>query len=234
MSVPRRELPFAFVDDLEAPALDDGERHHLERVRRLRPGDPLTVGDGKGSFRLVRFGPALAVDGDVEHDAPMEPTITVGFALTKTDKPELAIRQLAEVGVDVIVPFVAARSVVRWDDAKAARNVERWRVIAREAAAQAHRPRLPVVHDVVPFSSVAAGAGVTLADPDGDPPSLAFPTILVGPEGGWAPEELATTRSRTRLARTVLRAETAAVVSGAILVALRGDENAPFVRFRRP
>ena len=230
MTLPRRDVPFAFVDDLDAPVLDDGERHHLERVRRLRAGDQLTVGDGRGSFRLVRFGPVLTVDGDVEHDPPLEPVITVGFALTKSDKPETAIRQLAEVGVDVIVPLVAARSVVRWDGAKAARNVERWRVIVREAAAQAHRPRLPVVHDVTPFDVAVRQPGVTLADPDGDPPSLSTPTIFVGPEGGWAAEERAATGSRTRLARTVLRAETAAVVAGAILVALRGDENAPFFR----
>ena len=228
MSLPARHLPFAFVDDLSFPALDDADRHHLERVRRLRDGDALTVGDGRGSFRLVRFAPVLAVDGDVEHDAPIEPAVTVAFALTKSDKPELVVQKLTELGVDSIVPVLSSRTIVRWDGDKAARNVQRWRVIAREAAAQAHRPRLPVVEDVVPFSAVATRQGVTIADPDGAPPSLDHPTIAVGPEGGWAPEELAASAHRTRLARTVLRAETAAVVAGAFLVALRGDGKVPY------
>lgn len=224
--IPDRALPFAFVDDLEAPELDDGERHHLERVRRLRAGDALTVGDGRGSFRLVRFGPVLDVAGPVQHAPREAPAITIAFALTKVGKSELAVEKLTELNVDVIAPFVAERTIVRWDDAKAARNVERWRVIAREAAAQAHRPWLPTVADVVTFADVAALPGASLADPDGEPPSLEHAVVLVGPEGGWAAEELAAATHRTRLARTVLRAETAAVVAGALLVALRGSDNA--------
>ena len=234
MSLPARRLPFAFVDDLEAPVLGADDRHHLERVRRVRVGDELVVGNGEGSFRTVRFGPTLTIDGEVEHDAPIEPAITVAFALTKSAKPDLVVQKTAELGVDTIVPVVAARTIVRWDEAKAARNVQRWRVIAREAAAQAHRPWLPVVEDVLPLASVAARPGVTFADPDGGTPSLDHPTIVVGPEGGWAPEELTLSTHRTRLARTVLRAETAAVVAGALLAALRGDGNAPFVRAVRP
>jgi 16S rRNA (uracil1498-N3)-methyltransferase len=218
---PDRTIPFAFVDDLDAPALDDDERHHLERVRRLRPRDSLTVGDGRGRFRVVRFGPGLAADGPIEQVSRAVPSITVAFALTKSDKPELVVQKLTELDVDRIVPFVAARTVVRWDGAKAARNVERWRTIAREAAAQAHRPWLPEISDVGTFAQVMATDGATVADPDGGPPTLERPTVLVGPEGGWAPEELAAAPHRTRLPGNVLRAETAAVVAGALLVALR-------------
>ena len=221
-TLPDRTIPFSFVGDLDAPVLDDGERHHLERVRRLRPGDGLTVGDGRGRFRVVRFGPDLSVDGPIEQVCRVDPMITVAFALTKSDKPELVVQKLTELDVDRIVPFVAARTVVRWDDAKAARNVERWRIIAREAAAQAHRPWLPEVADVASFADVVATPAATVADPDGDPPTLDRPTILVGPEGGWALEELVAAPHRTRLGQTVLRAETAALVAGALLVALRG------------
>jgi 16S rRNA (uracil1498-N3)-methyltransferase len=197
-------------------------------VRRLRAGDGLSVGDGRGSFRLVRFGPVLEVVGPVEHSPRDAPAITVGFALTKGDRPELVVQKLTELDVDVVAPFVAERTVVRWDDAKASRNVERWRVIAREAAAQAHRPWLPTVAGVATFAEVAALPGSSVADPEGDEPSLAHPVVLVGPEGGWTADELAMTTHRTRLARTVLRAETAAVVAGALLVALRGSGNTRF------
>jgi 16S rRNA (uracil1498-N3)-methyltransferase len=227
---PDRSAPFAFVDDIEAPALDDAARHHLERVRRLRAGDALTVGDGNGRVRPVRFGPSLEPDGAIRSMPPPAPSITIAFALTKGDKPELAVAKMTEVGVDTIAPIVASRTVVRWDDDKAARNVERWRRIAREAAEQAHRPWLPTISDVQPFDEVARAAGATLADPDGVPPSLEHPVVLIGPEGGWTEAELELCPHRTRFAPNVLRSETAAVVAGAVLVALRGNENDPIVR----
>jgi 16S rRNA (uracil1498-N3)-methyltransferase len=202
------------------------DRHHLERVRRLRDGDGLTVGDGRGSFRVVRFGAALRPGGPIERTTAPQPAVAVGFALTKGDRPELVVQKLTELGVDRVLPFVAARTVVRWDAEKAARNVERWRAIAREAAAQAHRPWLPAVEPVRPFPTVASEDGASLAEPGGRPPTLAHPVVLVGPEGGWAPEELAALRHRTALPGHVLRAETAAVVAGALLVALRGEARA--------
>lgn len=219
---PDPSIPFALVDDLAAPALGDADRHHLERVRRLRAGTPLTVGDGAGSFRRVTFGPHLTVAGPVESVPTPVPPVTVGFALTKGDKPELVVQKLTEIGVDVIVPFVAERSITRWDGEKAARNIERWRAIAREACAQAHRAHLPVVTGVATFAE-AAGAGAVLAHQDGDvQPVAAGVPVLVGPEGGWSPAELAAVAGRVRLGANVLRAETAALVAGTLLVAARG------------
>jgi len=212
--------PFVLVDDLAAPMLGDADRHHLERVRRLRAGAPLIVGDGAGSFRAVTFGPALAIAGPVRSVPAPTPTTTVGFALTKGDKPELVVQKLTEIGVDVIIPFVAERSITRWDGAKAARNVERWRTIAREACAQSHRPHLPLVHEVSSFATVAEGAVLAHWADGGQAP---FPgtTVLVGPEGGWSAAELAAVPGRVHLGPHVLRAETAALVAGVRLVASR-------------
>lgn len=216
---PDRRWPFAYVDDLDAPALSSDARHHLERVRRLRAGDPLTVGDGAGRFRVVRFGADLVVEGDIVAAAPDTHQVTVAFALTKGDKPELVVQKLVEIGVHRIAPFTAERSVVRWDADKAARNVERWRVIAREAAAQAHRPTLAEVTDVLGFAAVAALPGAALADPDGDALEPGRDTVVVvGPEGGWSPAEEAAVTRRVRLGRHILRAETAAIVAGALAI----------------
>jgi 16S rRNA (uracil1498-N3)-methyltransferase len=213
--------PFAYVDDLASPALGDADRHHLERVRRLRTGAPLTVGDGAGSFRAATFGPTLTAAGPVESVPAPAPPVTVGFALTKGDKPELVVQKLTEIGADVIVPFVAERSIARWDEHKAARNVERWRAIAREAGQQAHRPHLPVVAAITTFAGAAAG-GAVLAHWEGDLQPLEPGTpVLVGPEGGWSPAELAAAAGRVGLGPHVLRAETAALVAGALLVAAR-------------
>jgi 16S rRNA (uracil1498-N3)-methyltransferase len=213
--------PHAFVDDLDAPELSADDRHHLARVLRLRDGDPLTVSDGNGRWRAVRFGRDLRADGDVVVVSAPEPAITVAFAPVKGDRPEWVVQKLTEMGVDRIVPFVAARSVVRWDGERAPRQTERLRKVAREAAMQSRQVRLPVVDDVADFASVAALPGVALAERDGAPPTLAFPAVLVGPEGGWTPEERDRVAARVTLGDAVLRAETAAVLAGGLLAALR-------------
>jgi 16S rRNA (uracil1498-N3)-methyltransferase len=223
-----------FVADPDVPELADADRHHLERVLRLRPGDPVTVADGAGRWRLCRLaggvdGAALEPAGEVETEARLEPPVTVAFALTKGERPEWTVQKLTELGVDGIVPFVAERSVVRWDAGRAATHSERWRRIAREAACQSRRAWLPVVEDVAPFAGVAGRAGAALAERGGGPPSLAWPLVLVGPEGGWSPAERAVAEALPRVgfAAPVLRAETAAVTAGAVLCALRLGVVAP-------
>jgi 16S rRNA (uracil1498-N3)-methyltransferase len=210
-----------FVTDVARPELAPDDRHHLERVLRLRPGDGMTVADGAGRWRRCRFGAEVEPDGDVEIVSRPVPEITLAFALTKGDRPEWTVQKLTEVGVDRIVPFASARSIVRWDDAKAARNVERLRRVAREAAMQSRCAFLPVVEDVTEFGNVARRPGAALAQRDGTPPDLARSCLLVGPEGGWTDDELGAGLSRVALGPTVLRSETAAVAGAVLLAGLR-------------
>ena len=224
-TTPRTARAHAFVADLDRPDLSPGDHHHLARVLRLPPGSVVTVGDGAGRWRAARLtgGTAVEVAGDVQADAPPQPAITVAFALVKADRPELTVQKLTEVGVDRIVPFVAERSVVRWDAAKADRQAVRFTEIARHAAMQSRRTWLPRVEPVADFDDVAALEGATLAEPDGDPPTLARPVVLVGPEGGWSARERDVDLPRTRIAGHVLRAETASIAAGTLLAALRSD-----------
>lgn len=216
-----------FVADVGAPAVDDADRHHLERVLRLRAGERVTVSDGAGGWRACVVGPGLVLepDGDPVRSERPRPELTVGFALVKGERPEWIVQKLTECGVDRIVPFVAERSVVRWDHEKAARNVERLRRVAREAAMQSRRRWLPNVVDAVPFATavrLVEGVGGALADADAtEPVSLARPAVLVGPEGGWSEGELACGLPPVRLGPQVLRAETAAIAAGVLLAALR-------------
>ena len=217
--------PFALVTDLDAPHLDPADAHHLARVLRLRAGDPLVLGDGAGRWRPARFGDPPEANGAIESSGRATPAITVAFALVKGDRPELVVQKLTELGVDRIVPFRAARSVVRWDAATAEKAVARLRSVARAAAQQAHRPWLPEVTEVEDFGALLGGAGVALADRTGAAPTLDHPTVLVGPEGGWDAEERAAAAVNGLPALAfgahVLRAETAAVTVGAVLTGLR-------------
>jgi len=220
--------PFVVVADLGRPTLDDDQRHHLVRVLRRRPGDPLTVGDGAGRWCTAVQGAEgdLEVTGDVISTPRARPELTIAFALVKGDKPELVVQKLTELGIDRIIPFRADRSVVRWDDDKAARVVARLRAVAASATMQCHRPHLPEVADVTDLAGLLGpdgpGGGVALADREGSAPSLERPAIAVGPEGGWSEAEAASPGPRVALGAHVLRAETAAVTAGALLAALRG------------
>lgn len=214
-------VPHAFVADLDAPELAPDDHHHLSRVLRLRAGDLLTVSDGAGRWRACRFGDGLEVVGAIGVEPPRLPAVTIAFALVKGERPELVVQKLTELGVDRIVPFRAARSVVRWDDERAARQAERLARVAREAAVQCRRCRLPEVAVPATFAEVVSLPGAVAADRGGVPPSLDRPTILIGPEGGWADEERAAFGGTVGLGDHVLRAETAAITAAALLGALR-------------
>ena len=154
-------------------------------------------------YSLLRLG---------KHPAPA-PLLTVAFALTKGDHPELAVQKLTEAGADRLVVMTTERSVVRWAPAAAPRQVDRLHEVARQAAMQSRRSWLPAVEGPVAFSSVVAGAGASglaLAVPGGAPPTLETPTVLIGPEGGWTDDELAAVPLHVGLGPHVLRAETAA------------------------
>ena len=213
--------PLFFVDHVGAPVLSSPDHHHAARVLRVRDGDAITVSDGAGAWRSCRFGPELVVDSDVCSEPAVTQPITVCFALTKSTKPEFVVQKLTEVGVDRIVPFTAERSVVRWDGDKTAARLQRWQVVAREASMQSRRVWLPEVAPVATFSQVAHGSAV-LADTGGRAVRAGDRLVLIGPEGGWSDDERASVPDRVCFSPGVLRAETAAVVAGALLTALRG------------
>ncbi len=218
-----------FVDDLEAPVLSDDDRAHLVRSLRVRDGERVTVCDGRGRWRSCRFAAGdgdVVPDGDVERASRPAPAVTVAMAIPKGDRLEWAVQKLTEVGVDHIALLHTARSVVRWDDGgRAARRLDRLRRVAREAAMQSRRVWLPDVDGPVTFEDALAWPGTCVADGAGGPPSRSTPTVLVGPEGGWADDERAAAATagipRVSFGANVLRVETAAVAGAVLLTALR-------------
>ena len=211
------------VDGLDVPALTRDDEHHLSRVLRLRPAERVTATDGRGSWRWCRWtGGGIEPDGPVQTVPKPEPALTVAFAIFKGDRLDWIVQKLTEVGIDRLVPLAADRCIVRWDATKADTQVERLRRIVREASMQSRRVWLPEVTPLTKAATLLAEPGVSRADLDGmslnDLGERAPGVVAIGPEGGWSDAERSLGGPSVRLGDTVLRAETAAVAAGVLLV----------------
>jgi 16S rRNA (uracil1498-N3)-methyltransferase len=227
------ELP-----DGDTARLLGAEAHHAAAVRRVRVGEQVTLGDGRGTWltgTVASVAPKLvevAIGDRASLPAP-QPRLVLAQALAKGDRDELAIQAATELGVDEIVPWQAARSVSRWDAAKAAKGVARWQTIVREAAKQAHRAWVPTVAPPVTTATLAQRAGTArmlVLEPSASVPLTATDLsgvdeilLVVGPEGGIDVAELDSFADAgavaVRLGDTVLRTSTAGPAALAVLSA---------------
>jgi 16S rRNA (uracil1498-N3)-methyltransferase len=220
-------------------ALDGPEGRHAAVVRRLAVGERLLLTDGAGGrascvvTSVEKDGLGLDVEA-VEVVPRSEPLVTVVQALVKGDRGELAVEVMTEAGVDAVVPWQAARSVTRWREGRGDKALARWRATAREAAKQSRRFWLPEVAELASTADVSklisdADAAFVLHEEATEPlatidlPSTGSIVLVVGPEGGVAPDELAAFTEAgavpVRLGETVLRASTAGVAAVAVVSA---------------
>jgi 16S rRNA (uracil1498-N3)-methyltransferase len=230
--------PFGVGDVI---VLTGAEAKHAVTVSRLRAGERVLVGDGAG---LLGDGEVLAaspqslevrVENVRVEEAPAR-GIRLIQALAKGDRDELAVQAATELGVDAVTPWAAARSVSRWEGAKIGKGQSRWAAIVHEASKQALRARVPQVGSLATTKQIAAltaNSLVLVLDPTateplatvdlGDEPEIA---LVVGPEGGIAPQELellaAAGAVRVRLGDTVLRTSTAGPAALAVLAVRLG------------
>jgi 16S rRNA (uracil1498-N3)-methyltransferase len=216
----RSSAAHVFVPSFDAPSLDEHDDHHLRRALRLRPGSSLSVSDGLG-----RWAPGeLTVSGlrlTGEPQEGVEPFGTVACAVPKGDRVDFLAQKLTELNVAAIYFVEFDRSVVRWTTDRAGRQLERLRRIAREACMQSRRCTFPVIDRLDLSDPLLVGPNVAVADLDGSPPvdTERLDTVVIGPEGGFVDAELVRWQNRVRLADTVLRTETAAVVAATVLAA---------------
>jgi len=216
-------LPNAFfvLPEDNRVILDSSETKHL-RVTRASPGDKLTGIDGKGTiyrFLLDELGKSSASGTIIgrEHVEKDGKSITVAVAATKWPRLHILIEKATELGVDRIELFNSLRSVSRVDESK----LNKFNAVAREAAKQSVNPYIPEI--TVSQKLLLEGSYNLLLEFGGRPlaeveKELAVEEklrLIVGPEGGFAPEEIKDASTRctpVSLGRRTLRVETSVIV----------------------
>ena len=244
MSLPVHLVPtLAGVAIGDAVTVDGDEAHHAVAVRRLRVGEAVVLTDGAGAAvtgEVAETGKRVFTVTVAARRDQAEPTprVTVVQALPKGERGELAVEVLTEIGAARIVPWAASRSVAIWKGERAEKSLAKWRSTAREAAKQARRAHFPQVVPMAATADVAdliAHAGdravaVVLHEEGsqrlGDvalPGGLAELIVVVGPEGGLAPEEIDAFETAgavtVRLGTEVLRTSTAGLAAVSALLA---------------
>ena len=229
--MPKFFVPPEDIGDEELWIREDA--HHLLHVLRQGPGDTVLVCDGEGTDYSCVIEAAEA-DGlccriEKREASAAEPSLRIALfqGIPKAEKLEWIIQKNTELGVDRVIPVETRRSVVHLEEKKRKGKEERWRKIAAAAAKQSGRGRIPKVAAVCSFSAMLRElpqyerAIVLYEDETGvslkqclsewqKPQSVA---LLIGPEGGWDPEEIRQLKEAgavtAGLGPRILRTETA-------------------------
>ena len=249
-------LTRVYVDAALTPgtlvALPPDTASHLAKVLRARTGDELILfnGDGReftGAIESVRGSRVSASIGEgrpVDRESPL--AITLVQCVPRGDRMDFIVQKATELGVARIVPVLSQRSVVRLDKAQAESKAIHWRAVAVSACEQCGRNRLPTIEAAQPLLNYlgesSPGTGPRLVfEPESAPQApttaltpggtanraMADAEIAIGPEGGFASDELEAFRvagfSQVGLGPRILRAETAAIAAVVWLQARLGD-----------
>jgi len=217
--------------------------NHIARVLRLGVGDAVTLFDGRGGEYAARIE-ALKKDAvevavgehiAIERESPF--AIALAQGVSRGERMDWVMQKATELGVQRIVPLITKRSVVRLDPGQAQKKLQHWRGIIIASCEQCGRNRLPELaapRDLTEFlGSAAQTAGMRLLlSPTGGlrigalKPVQAV-TVLIGPEGGLAAEEVEEAIARgflaVQLGPRILRTETAAIAALAALQQAFGD-----------
>jgi 16S rRNA (uracil1498-N3)-methyltransferase len=229
--------PGEITKDTKTFTLDGDEGRHAATVKRMREGEVINLCDGKGlrAFATVakvhKHTLDLVIDRIVFEDAP-EPRFVVVQALAKGERAELAIEMLTEVGADAIVPWKAEHSIGKWDSIE--KGLEKWRRTSRESAKQSRRswiPEISPLHTTEQVCELISQAQSVFVLHESADQALAACAIreqgtiivVVGPEGGISPDELAafaTAGARiVHMGASVMRTSTAgAIAVGGLLM----------------
>jgi len=230
----------------ENPRISGAEARHMLQVLRLAPGHRIGLVDGTGRgytadiVGITDSGVQVVIRAEFEapRESPLE--IVVAQALLKEKKMDRLVRQLTELGIAEWRPVASARSIPRLEGGRLAARLERWGKIAMEAVKQCRRGRTPDIHPPVSLAELLAmdlscRPKVAFWEEASRPLDAIEPgdgtcrriLVLLGPEGGFSPEEMAAATGSgfvaVGLGPRILRAETATVAAVSLIQHRFGD-----------
>ncbi len=223
--------------------VEGSDVNHMKNVLRMRVGEEVTVSDGNNLqyFCVVdhyeESEAVLKIIKENDVDTELSSKIYLFQGLPKQDKMELIVQKAVELGAYSIVPVATKRCVVKLDDKKAKKKVERWQQISESAAKQAGRGYIPTVSNVCSFKEalqfskeldvvlipyeLAKGMNETKKIISEIKPGQSV-GIFIGPEGGFEKEEvelaIGNGAKAITLGKRILRTETAGLTTLSVLM----------------
>ena len=228
-----------FVEDSQVGkdfiTITGADVNHIKNVLRMKPGEDVRISSQGGHDYACRvlevtdtFVQLTILDDQIESTELANP-VFLFQALPKGDRMEYVVQKAVELGVHEIIPVAMKYCVVKLDEKKAQAKVRRWQAIAQSAAKQSKRSRVPVVRPVMDFASAALYAmecDCRLVPYENECGMQAAAkalgsirrgesiSVMIGPEGGFAQEEIEAVRERMQvisLGKRILRTDTAAI-----------------------
>ena len=216
--------------------------NHMKNVLRMKPGEQVRISNQDGRDFLCRV--ESLCDNEVilrieEKDIPgteLPAKIYLFAGMPKGERMETVIEKAVELGVHEIIPVAMKYCVVKLDEKKAEKKVARWQEIARSAAKQSKRSMIPNIHPIMSFREAVDYAKacdrrlVPYENEEGmSATAKAFADlcdassigVFIGPEGGFAEEEIETLRPDSQvisLGRRILRTDTASITMLSMLM----------------
>lgn len=235
-----------FIDDSqvgkEYVTITGSDVNHIKNVLRMKPGEKLRVSSKSGQDYFCKI--AELTDDFVQADildeqvpgTELASRIYLFQALPKGDRMEYVIQKAVELGVYEIIPVAMKYCVVKLDAKKAANKVKRWQAISESAAKQSKRSMIPKIHPVMTYREAieyARSCDINIVPYENEKGMMATAqalgklkpgrsvSVIIGPEGGFAKEEIDAIRNDMdviSLGRRILRTDTAAICTMSMLM----------------
>ncbi|MFS0672858.1 16S rRNA (uracil(1498)-N(3))-methyltransferase [Ornithinibacillus sp. 179-J 7C1 HS] len=225
--------------DHDTVTIDGDDAHHIIRVMRMKVEDKIICNPPKSKgavCKIIQIATNYVmakVEEWIENDSELPVSITIAQGLPKADKMDLVLQKGTELGASAFIPFIAERSVVKWDTKKEEKKLIRYAKIVKEASEQSHRNHLPEIKPAMNLKQLleeSATYDVLLIAYEEEAKTANYQSfasvvrefkrgekimICIGPEGGFSPHEVDTLKEHNfipvRLGPRILRTETAAL-----------------------
>ena len=214
--------------------LYDGDIHHIKKVMRCKINDEIEVVHDNIVYtcKIINIEPLeFEIYSSKEEDRELNIDLTIAVSLVNEQKFDLILQKLTELGVSTIVPIKTERSIIKLDEKKVSKKIERWQMICKEASEQSHRTKVPKVENIIKLSelinidkdvklicSINEHTKKISSYLDNNNVSILF---AIGPEGGFTPKEeeflLNNKFMPVSLGKRIMRVETAAIYVTSII-----------------